>query len=220
MARLPVAIAVVASVAAAAVSASHARAGATTAPTWVTTARTELSQLVVKPLGSKKGYSRDRFGPAWADVDRNHCNTRDDILRRDLTHLVFAAGSTCTVAKGSLHDPYTNKTIHYERGPLSSLVQIDHVVALGDAWVTGASKWTPKRRLRYANDPAVLLAVSGAPNEAKGDSDASGWLPTRSFRCRYVAVQISIKTEYHLWVTHDERAAMAGVLTHCASAHG
>ena len=79
---------------------------------------------------------------------------------------------------------------------------------------------TPKRRLRYANDPAVLLAVSGAPNEAKGDSDASGWLPTRSFRCRYVAVQISIKTEYHLWVTPGERVAMAGVLAHCASAHG
>jgi hypothetical protein len=161
------------------------------------------------------GYSRSRFGPAWADVDENGCDTRNDILRRDLVRVLLRRGSRCIVASGVLHDPYTGRTIRFVRGVRTSLaVQIDHVVALGDAWKTGAARWTANKRLRYANDPVVLLAVDGPANAAKGDRDASRWLPPRrAFACRYVSRQITIKTRYGLWVTPPEDRAMARVLS-------
>ena len=99
----------------------------------------------------------------------------------------------------------------------SSAVQIDHVVALGDAWRTRAAKWTTKKRLSYANDRVVLLAVDGPQNEAKGDDDASEWLPPRkAYDCKYVAKQTTIKTKYGLWVTPAERAAIGAVLNGCS----
>ena len=164
------------------------------------------------------GYSRDKFGEPWADVDHNGCDTRNDILKRDLKKIVFKAGSSCLVQTGVLADPYTGKIINFVRGvKTSTAVQIDHVVALGDAWRTGAAKWTDAKRLRYANDPVVLLAVDGPPNEAKGDDDASQWLPPRkAYDCRYVAKQITIKTKYVLWVTAAERSAMATTLKTCS----
>jgi hypothetical protein len=186
---------------------------------WLTTARQELKKLAVKAPASMTGYSRKQFGKAWADVDDNGCDTRDDILTRDLKSLVFRKIPACTkaVIRGVLEDPYTGQTIHFVRGKdTSGAVQIDHVVALGDAWRTGAAKWSPAQRLAYANDPVVLLAVDGPANDAKGDSDAADWLPTRSaFKCRYVARQIAIKTKYVLWVTPAERAAMAARLASC-----
>jgi hypothetical protein len=187
-------------------------------PAWVTAAQTQLAHLTVRPVGPMTGYSRDRFGPPWEDVDGNHCDTRNDILKRDLTRIVFKAGSTCVVKTGTLNDPYTGKVIHFVRGVrTSTAVQIDHVVALGDAWQTGAATWTAAKRLRYANDPVVLLAVDGPANEAKGDDDASEWLPPRkAYDCVYVAKQVAIKTKYALWVTVAERSAMATTLNHCS----
>jgi hypothetical protein len=163
------------------------------------------------------GYARAQFGPAWADVDGNHCDTRDDILRRDLKHPALKDGSACVVVSGTLRDPYTGKTITFQRGvETSAAVQIDHVVALGDAWRTGAATWTADRRLRYANDRIVLLAVDGPTNGAKSDADAAGWLPPRTaYQCRYVVRQLSIKTKYRLWLTREEHDAIAAVLTHC-----
>jgi Protein of unknown function (DUF1524) len=163
------------------------------------------------------GYSRAKFGDPWVDVDHNGCDTRNDILHRDLTHIVYKQGSTCLIASGTLKDPYTGKTIHFVRGvTTSSAVQIDHVVALGDAWRTGAATWTANKRLRYANSPVVLLAVDGPQNEAKGDDDASEWLPPRkAYDCKYVAKQITIKTTYGLWVTPSEHSAMTAVLSAC-----
>jgi hypothetical protein len=160
------------------------------------------------------GYSRSKFGPAWADVDRNGCDTRNDILRRDLVSRVLRAGSRCIVQRGILHDPYTGRTIRFVRGVrTSSAVQIDHVVALAAAWRTGAKGWSARKRLLYANDPVVLLAVDGPTNAAKGDRDASQWLPPRqAFDCRYVAKQIAIKQKWGLWVTPAEDRAMARVL--------
>jgi hypothetical protein len=186
-------------------------------PAWLSLALKQLSQLAVKPAGSMKGYSRARFGPAWQDVDHNHCNTRDDILKRDLEQITLKAGSTCVVQSGILHDFYTGTTIRFLRGiRTSTAVQIDHVVALADAWRTGANAWTAARRLAYANTPTVLLAVDGPANEAKGDSDASEWLPTRrAFDCRYIAKQIAIKTMFSLWLTPSEHDAMAARLAHC-----
>jgi hypothetical protein len=202
-------------------AASLLLAGAATAapaaPSWLKLARAQLPTLLVKPAASMSGYARDRFGPAWQDVDDNGCDTRDDILRRDLTKVVFSTGSACVVKTGTLRDPYTGHTIHFVRGVQTSLeVQIDHVVALAAAWRTGAARWKAARRLAYANDRDVLLAVDGPSNSAKGDRDASQWLPPRaSYDCRYVARQIAIKRKYGLWVTPSERAKMTTVLAGC-----
>ena len=179
-------------------------------------AAAKLATLAVKGRAPKTGYSRTQFGPAWADVDHNHCDTRNDILARDLTDIVRRAGG-CTVQSGTLQDPYTGKTIHFVRGTTTSTaVEIDHVVALSDAWQKGAQAWDAATRLTYANDPLVLLAVDGPTNEAKGDGDAATWLPpNKAYRCDYVARQIAIKAKYELWVTPAEHDTMAGILDTC-----
>ena len=182
-----------------------------------------LATLPVKGRAPLTGYSRARFGPAWTDDvtvadGHNGCDTRDDILRRDLTEVVVAAGTDgCTVTSGVLHDPYTNAIISFHRGvTTSAAVQIDHVVALGDAWQTGAQQLTMAGRTNLANDPLELRAVSGPINEQKGDADAASWLPpNQAFRCPYVATQVAVKMRYHLWVTPAEHAAMARVLATC-----
>lgn len=181
------------------------------------TAKARLSELTVRAAGSMTGYSRKRFGTPWKDVDQNGCDTRNDILARDLKQIVLAAGSDCVVVGGTLRDPYTASTIDFVRGTrTSSKVQIDHVVALAAAWRTGAAGWTPDRRLAYANDRFVLLAVDGPTNGSKGDRDAAQWLPPNvSYYCRYVARQIAIKTRYRLWVTRPERKQLRLVLTGC-----
>ena len=180
-----------------------------------------LGRLSVHGPASMSGYSRSAYGPAWDDnVDvpdgHDHCDTRDDILIRDLTRVTYRYGH-CEVASGILRDPYTGKTINFTRGVRTSLaVQIDHVVALGDAWQTGAQRLTPGQRTKLANDPLELLAVDGPANQAKGDADAAGWLPpNRAFRCAYVARQIAVKAKYGLWVTAAEKRAIGRVLSGC-----
>ena len=177
-----------------------------------------LSTLTVKGRAPMTGYTRARFGQAWADVDRNGCDTRNDVLRRDLTAYTLKAGTHgCLVLRGTLHDRYTGKTISFVRGPgTSNAVQIDHVVALGDAWQKGAQRWTTPQRTAFANDPLNLLAVDGPTNLRKGDGDAATWLPPRKAeRCDYVARQVSVKHKYGLSVTAAERDAMARVLQGC-----
>jgi hypothetical protein len=177
-----------------------------------------LRRLPVKGRAPRTGYSRSEFGQAWADVDRNGCDTRNDVLRRDLTVVVLKPGTHgCTVLTGVLHDPYTGQTVLFVRGVGTSLaVQIDHVVALGDAWQKGAQSLTLERRTAMANDPLELLAVKGAVNQQKGDGDAATWLPPRkAYRCAYVARQVAVKERYRLWVTPAERDAMARVLSTC-----
>jgi hypothetical protein len=185
-----------------------------------------LAALPVKGRAPKTGYARAAFGPAWSDdVDvedgHNGCDTRNDVLRRDLTAELLKPGTHgCVVLSGTLADPYTGRTIVFARGrSSSSKVQIDHVVALGDAWVTGAQQLTPTQRTTLANDPLNLLAVDGPTNSAKGDADAASWLPpNKTFRCTYVARQVTVKQRYHLWVTPAERAQIARVLAGCAPA--
>ena len=184
------------------------------------TVKKELSSLPVKERASKNGYSREQFGAAWEDVDKNGCNTRDDILRRDLTDVRFKAGTrACTVITGKLADPYTGKTIDFKRGKkTSSAVQIDHVVALSDAWQTGAQDIDEQKRRELANDPENLVASDGPANMQKSDSDASEWLPgNTAYRCTYVARQVHVKAKYKLWVTPDEKRAMENVLNSCKS---
>jgi hypothetical protein len=191
------------------------RSASTSVPRWVRTAVNRLAKLPVEPAGPMTGYSRAKFGPAWQDVDHNRCDTRDDILQRDLKPFTLKPGSKCIVLSGDLNDPYTGKLIHFARGTATSLaVQIDHVVALADAWRTGAAKWRAHRRLVYANDPDVLLAVDGPSNNEKRDSDASEWVAPK-YSCRYVAQQIAIKKKYTLWVTQAEHDRMAELLASC-----
>lgn len=176
-----------------------------------------LDGLRVAGRASAAGYSRDQFGPAWADVDANSCDTRNDILVRDLTAVAFKDGGTCVVATGTLADPYTATTISFVRGKgTSGAVQIDHVVALSDAWRKGAQALTAERRTALANDPANLRAVDGPTNASKGDSDAAEWLPpNEGERCAYVTAQVQVKAAYGLWVTKAERSAMSKVLEAC-----
>jgi hypothetical protein len=182
------------------------------------TAASVLSSLPVKGRAPKTGYTRAQFGQAWADVDRNGCDTRNDMLKRDLTNIAYKVKTRdCVVLTGVLVDRYSGETINFVRGNVTSMeVQIDHVVALSNAWQTGAFKLTVLQRTALANDPMNLFAVKGRLNLQKSDGDAATWLPPlKSFRCAYVAQQIAVKAKYSLWVTSPEKEAMARILTAC-----
>ena len=182
------------------------------------TALATAALLPVKGRAPKTGYDRDLYGQAWKDVDRNGCDTRNDILRRDLTDQVLKDGTNgCVVASGTLLDPYSGKPIAFVRGQdTSAAVQIDHVVALSDSWQKGAQQWDTAKREAFGNDPLNLLAADGPLNQQKGDGDTATWLPpNKAFRCAYVARQVGVKYTYGLWVTQAEQAAMVGVLSTC-----
>jgi hypothetical protein len=183
-----------------------------------TTAAVALETLSVKGRAPKTGYTRAQFGPSWADVNRNGCDTRNDILTRDLTQIVYREGTkNCIVLSGVLIDPFSGETIAFTRGvATSSEVQIDHSVALSDAWQKGAQKLSADTRKAFANDPLKLMAVKGRLNSQKGDGDAATWLPPlKSYRCAYVARQIAVKAKYSIWVTAAEKAAMTSILAKC-----
>lgn len=174
----------------------------------------DLAELEVRPRAPHAGYSRARFGPRWSDTDRNRCDTRNDILARDLDEV--RRDGSCVVLDGLLDDPYTGELVEFVRGPRSAAVQIDHVVPLSLAWDTGAQQLSPREREAFANDPLNLLAVEGRANQAKGDSDASEWMPpARSAWCSYAERIVAVRTRYRLWVTPEERDALVEVLTAC-----
>jgi hypothetical protein len=174
-----------------------------------------LGKLAIKGRAPKTDYSRDQFGKGWADA--GNCDMRNRILARDMTEVRTVSDRDCTVTSGILDDPYTAQKITFTRGQdTSDDVQIDHVVALSDAWQKGAQQLAPAVRQQFANDPLNLLAVDGKTNMAKGDADAATWLPpNRDYRCRYVARQIAVKLKYSLWVTQAEHKAMSGILAAC-----
>lgn len=178
------------------------------------TAEQALQVLAVKGRSPKTGYKRSLFGEGWLKTDT--CDTRNQILARDLTQTTRDP-SGCLVLTGTLQDPYSGKTIVFTRGQdTSDDVQIDHVVALSDAWQKGAQFFTPALRQQFANDGLNLLAVDGPTNQNKGDGDAATWLPpNKAIRCSYVARQISVKLTYSLWVTKAEKEAMQNILKTC-----
>jgi hypothetical protein len=180
------------------------------------TALAAVARLTVKGRAPKTGYARDQFGQSWFDVDRNGCDTRNDILRRDLSSRQMQ--NACKVLAGTLApDPYTGTSIRFVYGGASE-VDIDHLVALSDAWQKGAASWPAGKRLALANDPLNLLAVDASANRSKGDGDTATWLPAnKSFRCTYVARQVAVKGKYGVWVTAAERDAMTRVLATCPS---
>ena len=175
-----------------------------------------LESLEVKGRAPKTNYSRDQFGDGWSS--EGLCDMRNIILARDLASPTV--DEQCKVQKGDLSDPYTGLIIAFQRGPETSAeVQIDHVVALSDAWQKGAQNISFDDRVRLANDPLNLLAVDGPANQQKSDGDAATWLPpNKAFRCQYVARQVAVKKKYHLWVTEAERQAISRVLGQCRRA--
>jgi hypothetical protein len=169
-----------------------------------------LAALPIRALAPMSGYSRAQFGPAWPELAG--CDARNWVLARDLTKTTLQG--SCAVKAGMLVSPYTGATINFGSNP--ALVQIDHVVALGDAWQTGAQTWTAAKRELFANDLLDLLAIDAVSVEQKGDADAATWLPSNKlFQCDYVELQVDVKTRYGLWVTQAEHDAIARVLTSC-----
>lgn len=177
------------------------------------TAVAALALLVVKGKAPKTGYERSAFSDGWGQL--NGCDLRNIILTRDLKNRTYR--DNCKVDTGILLDPYTGKTIRFKYGVgTSSAVQIDHVVALSDAWQKGAQTIGEAKRYAFYNDPINLLAVDGPTNSSKSDSDASAWLPpNKAYRCAYVARQIAVKLKYRIWVIQAEKEAMQRVLQSC-----
>ena len=183
----------------------------------------KLATLPIKGRAPKTGYDRSLFGDAWSDdvtVDLGHngCDTRNDILRRDLVPVEIKPGSNgCAVLSGTLHDPYSDAVVDFQRNSAtSSPVEIDHVVALSDAWQKGAQEWDEAKRRNFANDPLELQATTAWINRQKGDGDAATWLPpNKSYRCTYVSRIVDVKAAYGLWVTQAEHDAISRILTNC-----
>lgn len=172
-----------------------------------------LYELEIKGRAPKTGYDRDDFG--WRDeVDRNGCDTRNDVLRRDLSNITLRTGG-CVVLGGTLTSDYSGETFDFVRGDGNN-IDIDHVVALSNAWQTGAQSLSPDELVEFGNDPLNLLAVESSLNQQKGDGDAATWLPPNtSYRCEYVARQITVKHAYDLWVVPPEFDAMERLLLDC-----
>jgi hypothetical protein len=173
-----------------------------------------LNNLEVKGRAAKTGYARSQF-PHWSDPDRNGCDARNDTLKRDLTNITYKVGTRdCKVIAGQLLDPFSNKVITFSATKV--VIDIDHVVALSNAWQTGAAYFDKSKRSQIANDPLNLLAVDSKLNRQKGDGDAATWLPpSKAFRCEYVARQVAVKAKYGLWVTKPEKVAIDKILSTC-----
>ena len=173
-----------------------------------------LNNLEVKGRAPKTGYARSQF-PHWSDPDRNGCDARNDTLKRDLTNITYKVGTRdCKVIAGQLLDPFSGKVITFSTTKV--VIDIDHVVALSNAWQTGAAYFDKNKRSQIANDPLNLLAVDSKLNRQKGDGDAATWLPpSKAFRCEYVARQVAVKAKYGLWVTKPEKVAIDKILSTC-----
>ncbi len=172
-----------------------------------------LEKLEVKGRAPKTGYSREEFYSGWPTVDG--CSLRQKIIKREFGETAVLSG--CDVVAGEYDEPYTGEHKKFvEKSQISKGVQIDHVVALSDAWQKGAQNISAESRYELATDPLNLLAVDASTNQGKSDGDAATWLPpNKKFRCQYVARQVSVKYKYKLWVSEAEKTAISGVLEKC-----
>ncbi|GAA1845059.1 HNH endonuclease family protein [Agromyces salentinus] len=195
------------------------RPGTPTSPTAPAVSDPDLEALVVAEGNPSSRYDRDLFGEAWLDVDGNGCDTRNDVLKRDLADVRYRADSAdCVVRTGTLTDPYTNTVISFVRGPdTSEAVQIDHVVPLSYAWRHGASEWTADVREAFANDTANLIAVDGPTNQSKQDSGPAEWMPpSADFACTYVDRFAAVLVAYGLTIAPEDLDAIRRVEAGCA----
>lgn len=184
------------------------------APTLVPSDALAVAQtLQERGRSADTNYSREAFGSAWKDVDRNGCDTRNDILQRDFTTVVFKAGtSDCKVIGGTWTDPYSNESYTFAEAP--SGAQIDHVVALKNAWQMGADLWGDQMRVEFANDPLNLRVTIASLNQQKSDSNAASWLPPyKPGRCAFIATQVAVKAKYQLYVTQAEKDVFITILS-------
>lgn len=172
-----------------------------------------LKKLEIKGRSPKTGYKRTEFYNNWPNVDG--CSLRQIIIRREVGDSAKMDG--CDVVSGTFIEPYTGKTfIATKKSEFSKGIQIDHIVALSDAWQKGAQYKTPEERYNLATDPLNLIAADASANQQKSDGDAATWLPpNKAFRCQYVARQISVKYKYSLWVSQAEHDAIAEILETC-----
>lgn len=186
----------------------------------VAAAKSMLKKLAIRTMSSADYDRTADFGSAWVDVDNNGCDTRNDILERDLSQETYKDG--CLIATGVLRDPYTGRVINFVRGVgTSTKVQIDHVIPLHLAWQYGANKWSLGKRVTFANDPINLIATDGPTNARKSDSGPDEWLPpNQSFRCSYVIRFIRIAYLYQVGVTTSMKKVMSSTLATCKKVVG
>lgn len=174
----------------------------------------EVAQgLQVRGRAPSTEYSREAFGSAWRDVDRNGCDTRNDILQRDFSTTILKSGTgNCKVIGGTWTDPYSNESYTFDEAP--SGAQIDHVVSLKNAWQMGADQWSDDRRVEFANDPLNLRVTIASLNQQKSDSNAASWLPPfKPGRCDFIATQVAVKAKWNLYVTKSEKEVFVAILS-------
>lgn len=184
-----------------------------------------LGGVPVIPLRVRgNDYRRAAFGDSWTDDNsapggHNGCDTRNDVLDRDLDEKTFVSIKRCpnAVATGTLHDPYTNSVVAFTRGEKTgAAVQIDHIVPLALAWDLGARYWPEDLRVRFANDPANLLAVAGGANQDKGDGEPAVWMPpNQAFWCQYAVQFVAVLRGYALPIDAPSAGVLRGAAATC-----
>ena len=203
----------------AAVSASGTARAATVHSYQSATVHDELVKLShLKTVGACAGYARSKFPDNEpSDVSSGHkldgkrLSLRYYVIELDSSGAHIPAGRSESYMTGTLHNKYTGKTITLRHGPDTTAIQVDHVVALGNAWKMGACHWSSSKRKSFAIDVAELRAVDTHDNEVKSDKNAAQWVPPAN-HLWYVETQINIKAKYGLGVTAAERTTMTKVL--------
>jgi len=172
-------------------------------------ARTVLSSIKVENE-YRSGYRRSFF-VHWSDLDGNGCDAREDVLKRDSISKPQVDPYRCYVVAGDWYSPYDGSKLSDRTD-----VDIDHVVALKEAWDSGAWAWSDSQRKAYANDLTdgrTLIAVRDRVNVSKGDKDPSNWMPPlRSYWCTYLGNWISIKARWDLSMDRSEFGRINNVL--------
>ena len=170
-----------------------------------------ISRLSIAPAGAITGYDRLMFEPhGWADANRDGCDTRAEVLIRD-SRVRVTKTKGCTVTAGdwvSLYDNYST--------PDPTELDIDHVVALGEAWRSGAKAWAPEHRLEFGQDLDNLLEVTAAMNRSKGDRDPAVWQPpNRAGWCAFSRRWVKVKVKWHLTADANEVRVLKIMLGTC-----
>ncbi|MFJ4649895.1 HNH endonuclease family protein [Nocardia sp. NPDC088792] len=187
-------------------------------------ARADLDRLTVARNRNWESYERNAFGPGWSGRGgeprlSDGCTAREVVMKRDLSEVRLAESNSCLALSGILHDPYTGAQLPYNRFKASD-IEIDHVVALGDAWRSGASEWSADQRRQFANDVGNLLAVQKQANQDKGSKTPDQWKPRQAYRCDYARRWIGVKTRWSLTVQPTEKAALSDMLAACTPVPG